>query len=53
MRVKVTVTVDIDPDAWSLEHGIPRAEVAADAREYLARIVRQHVADLGCEAGPA
>ena len=30
MKVRVTVTVDIDPDVWMREYGVERAQVRAD-----------------------
>lgn len=39
MRVRVTLTVDVDPDAWEMTYGTPRFELREDVREY----VREHV----------
>lgn len=39
MRVKVTATVEIDPDLWASEYGIERAEVREDVKNYYANIL--------------
>ncbi len=35
MKVRVTVTVEIDPDAWMQTYGVERDEVRRDVREYV------------------
>lgn len=35
MKVRIAFTVDIDPDAWALEYGVPLAEVRSDVQDYV------------------
>lgn len=37
MQIHVTITLDIDPEAWALDYGLPNSDpatVEADARTY-------------------
>jgi len=47
VKVRVTFTVDVDPDAWSREYGVPRADVRKDINEWAMYGLRAHIADLG------
>lgn len=47
MKVKVTVTVDIDVAAWTEAYGIDRTEVPQDVRAYIANGATEHLRDLG------
>lgn len=46
MKVAVSLTVEIDPEAWSLEYDVPPEEVRADVKRYLAEHVHQHLVSL-------
>lgn len=53
MKVRVTVTVDIDAESWDLNYGIPADRpdaIRADVREYVQNLVTQHLHDLGVAA---
>ena len=34
MKVKVSFTVDIDPEAWALNYGIKNAEIREDVKRF-------------------
>lgn len=34
MKVRLTVTVEVDPSAWADEYGCERSEVREDVRSY-------------------
>lgn len=42
MKVRITLTVEVDRKQWALEYGIDESEVRDDVALY----VRQHVEDL-------
>lgn len=54
MRIAVTYTVEINPEAWAAKFKIERAPnvVRADVRRYLRVMAREHLADLGLVALP-
>ncbi|MGP4013691.1 hypothetical protein [Streptomyces sp. 4N124] len=39
MKVRITITVNVDADAWALEYGIDPPEVRADVKEYLGNAI--------------
>ncbi len=41
MKIKITLTVDIDPASWANEFGITPSEVRDDVRSYAEGCVRQ------------
>jgi hypothetical protein len=43
MKVRVTFTVDVDPEDWANAFGLERSEVRADVQRYLARIGQEYV----------
>lgn len=47
MKVRVTFTVDIDPDAWEAEYGVPRAELREDVNSHIEGSVLAHFDSLG------
>jgi hypothetical protein len=47
MKVQVTVTVEIDPQAWADEYGSEIGNVRADVKRYAAQIVQQHFDSVG------
>jgi hypothetical protein len=48
MRVRLTVTLDIDPEVWSTEYGVEAARIRDDVRHHLANVMHEHyVTDLG------
>lgn len=52
MKVRVTVTVDVDPEAWIAEYGVERAEVRADVARHVAATVDAHLGALGVLSEP-
>lgn len=42
MKIKITATVDIDPDVWALEFGLKRTEVRKDVQEHLANMIYEY-----------
>ena len=44
MKIRISFTVDIDPEVWALEYGLDRSEVRADVQTYIAESVRQDLA---------
>lgn len=48
MRIRLIVTLDVDPDVWAAEYGIPAAQVRDDVRSHVANTMHEHyVTDLG------
>lgn len=48
MKVKVSFTLDIDPDAWTANYGVEGAkEIRADVQVYVENGVRDQLRDLG------
>jgi hypothetical protein len=47
MKVQVTVTVEIDPQAWADEYGTEIGSVRADVKRHAAQIVQQHFDSVG------
>ena len=39
MKIKVTLTVDIDPEAWVANYGCEKSEVREDVKVYIAETV--------------
>lgn len=35
MKIAMTITIEIDADAWAAEYGIDRSEVREDVRRYV------------------
>lgn len=42
MKIRATVTLDIDTDAWALEYGIDKSEVRADVLSHLFHTTFEH-----------
>ena len=49
VKVKITFTLDINPDAWCLEYGVPRENVRADVQSYFEHIAIEQLIKIGCE----
>jgi len=48
MRVKIEVTLDIDPEAWTLAYGVSGAqEIREDVRAYALNGVVEHFREQG------
>ncbi len=47
MKVRVTVTLDVDADAWATEYGLNLEDVRADVKEHAAHSLTGHFAALG------
>lgn len=48
MKIRVTVTLDVDPATWADEYGVARDEVRADVRAKVGHDLYEHyVGDLG------
>lgn len=52
MKVRVTTTVDIDPEAWASEFGVDKADVREDVRVYFNGIVQGTLDNIGLAAQP-
>jgi hypothetical protein len=35
MKVRIVLTVDVDPEAWANEYGVDRSEVREDVKRYV------------------
>lgn len=49
MKIVLTTTVEVDPEAWATDHGIENtpAAVRADVKTYFSNFAQTHVDDLG------
>jgi hypothetical protein len=48
MKVRVVFTLDIDPEAWTLNYGVEGAkEIREDVQNYVLNGTRDHLNDLG------
>ena len=48
MKVKVSVTVDIDPQAWAMNYGIEgAAAIRDDVKEAVKHAVYAHIEEIG------
>jgi hypothetical protein len=47
MRVRVSVTVDIDPQTWALEYGVPLQDVRGDVKQYVQQLVMDQLESVG------
>ena len=47
MKVRVSFTVDIDPDVWELEYGVAREDVREDVKAHVENGAKDHLRDLG------
>lgn len=45
MKVRVTFTVDIDPEAWELIYGVPREQIREDVKYHAEYIARETLRD--------
>lgn len=53
MKVNVSVTLDIDVDAWMTDYGIERAEVRADVQTWGKHLLIMAASDNGVLKDPA
>lgn len=42
MKVRVSLTLDLDPDAWAREYGLADDEIRADVKVSVSELVYQH-----------
>lgn len=49
MKVRITTTVEVDPDAWAADFGVDRKEVRDDVRAYFSNWIQGHVDSLGLQ----
>lgn len=50
MMIRISLTVDVDPDAWATEYGLDstsREAIRTDVREHVQSSVRDHLSALG------
>lgn len=47
MKVRVEFTVDIDPEAWEMNYGVPRSEQREDIRNYCEQGMRDQLREVG------
>jgi len=48
MKIKVCITLDVDPDAWMSDFGIDRDEVRDDVRAYFTYTCEEQLERIGC-----
>ena len=48
MKIKVTFTLDVDPDKWCYEYGIARADVRKDVQGYFEYIAQEQLMNVNC-----
>jgi hypothetical protein len=51
MKIRISFTVDIDPEVWALEYGLDPSEVRADVQTYIAESVRGELDSRGMTPG--
>ncbi|MEL3949500.1 hypothetical protein [Streptomyces sp. LNU-CPARS28] len=39
MKVRITLTITVNPDEWAQEYGVPRKDVRADVKDYIGHTV--------------
>ena len=44
MRIRITLTVDVDPDNWAMTYGTEPEEIRESVREYVREYVQQSAA---------
>ena len=49
MKIKLSETVNIDPQAWADEYGIQLEDVKADVRVYFTNWCQEQIDSLGLE----
>lgn len=47
MKIRVTFTLDIDPESWASEYGLDKTEVREDIQAYLANEAREWMNMMG------
>lgn len=48
MKVRLILTVDVDPEEWTAEHGTTgAAAIRTDVRDYVRHAVRDHLVSQG------
>ncbi|MFF0743001.1 hypothetical protein ACFYVL_21640 [Streptomyces sp. NPDC004111] len=47
MKVRITITVDVDAEAWALDYGLDLKDVRSDVKEYIGYLIAgsHHVED--------
>ena len=54
MKIKIEITLDINPEVWTLEYGVAGAKaIREDVRAYAVSGVTEHFRDLGVLAEEA
>lgn len=43
MRIRVALTVEIDPQSWCEEYGVERSEVREDVQRYVENLVQEQL----------
>jgi hypothetical protein len=41
MKIRLTYTVDVDPETWSNSFGVAREDVREDVRDYFRNLIQQ------------
>ena len=47
MKIRISFTLDIDPDAWALEYGIAKSEVREDVQTYISESTHSEMSGRG------
>jgi hypothetical protein len=46
MKIRMTVTLEVDKDKWANEFGLEESEVREDAKEHMAALVQRQINQL-------
>jgi 6-pyruvoyl-tetrahydropterin synthase len=41
MKVKISVTLEVNVEGWMMDYGIPKSEVREDVREYVNTLLNE------------
>ncbi|WP_159030304.1 hypothetical protein [Streptomyces sp. CB01201] len=39
MKVRITITMDVDAEAWAFDYGLDRRDVRDDVKDYVAHLI--------------
>lgn len=47
MKVRIQVTIDVNPEDWAVEFGLDRGDVRSDVQTYFDLLIHEHLEALG------
>ncbi len=50
MRIRVTVTLDVDPEAWEVTYGVERKDIREDVQRWAEDGLRSQLDAVDCAA---